>query len=564
MRVVFYLRMSTDRQDTSISQQRDVLQRHIKKQGYRLVREYVDEGISGDATHKRKAFQKMIADAAAGSFDRIVCFDQDRFGRFDMIEAGRWVMPLRDAGVDLETIAQGPIDWSDFAGRLTYAVAQEGKHQFLRDLSRNSLRGQIDRARAGDGLYGAPAPYGYRRNSTLSGRSRITTLVPEPAEARVVRKIFETYAGTGGTLLAVGEMLHREGISSPSGAAKWHRNAVRRILRNRTYVGDYVWGKTMSGRYHVRVGDEIVAKRGAGRRVANEPIVHTGILPALVDRELFDRVQELLANRRKATRRPGSVRPLSGLIFCGCCGSPMHVNFGDYRCSRSVDFGDGERCTVAIARGEPVLASIAAELQRHVLAPKALAAIKARLESLARAEREAAAKVSGKDFSREIASLDKEIADGIARIPLMPKGLVPELAKRLDTLRGQRDELTRRRDTSNTRRPASKSATHNRVADAVAAIYGLRDALTKGDPAKVNDALRNVGLRVYFDTPRARVVVDPMSPAEPAKLGQKRMGTRNVPVLERDKSPAPSAITFFVPIPADTTRKGPKPKSRAG
>lgn len=564
MKVVFYLRMSTDRQDTSIAQQREALERHVSKQGYRVVREYVDEGISGDATHKRKAFQKMIADAAGGSFDRILCFDQDRFGRFDMIEAGRWVMPLRDAGVDLETIAQGVIDWTDFAGRLTYAVAQEGKHQFLRDLSRNSLRGQMDRARQGNGLYGAPAPYGYRRESTLSGRSTITTLVPEPVEARVVKKIFQTYAASGGTLLAVGEMLHREGIPSPSGATKWHRNAVRRILRNRTYAGDYVWGKTMSGRYHVRVGDEIVARRGAKRKTTNEPIVHAGILPALVERELFERVQGLLSNRRKATRRPGSVRPLSGLIVCGCCGSPMHVNFGDYRCSRSVDFGDGERCNMAIARGEPVLSSIAQELQRHVLAPKALAAVKARLERLAKAEQEASAKGGGDGLRREIADLDKEIAEGIARIPLMPKGLVPELAKRLDTLRGQRDELTRQRDASKSPTSVSKSAIQNRVADAIAALYGLRKALTDRDPARVNDALRNAGLRVYFDTPRARVELDPMNPPEPAKLGRKPKGTRNARALERDKSPQRPLVAFFVDIPRDTTTKGPKPKARAG
>jgi site-specific DNA recombinase len=37
----------------------------------------------------------MIADAEASGFEVILCWDMDRFGRFDSIEAGRWVYPLR-------------------------------------------------------------------------------------------------------------------------------------------------------------------------------------------------------------------------------------------------------------------------------------------------------------------------------------------------------------------------------------------------------------------------------------------------------------------------------------
>ena len=95
-------------------------------------------GISGDATEKRKAFQKMIADADRGEFSAILCWDQDRFGRFDSIEAGRWIYPLRQHDVKLVTVAQGEVDWTSFAGRLIYNVTQEGKHAYLRDLSRNS------------------------------------------------------------------------------------------------------------------------------------------------------------------------------------------------------------------------------------------------------------------------------------------------------------------------------------------------------------------------------------------------------------------------------------------
>src|SRR5262245_46792682 len=160
-RAVCYYRMSSDRQETSIPDQRVEVEALAAKSGYQIVRAYKDEGISGDATEKRRGFQQMLRDAKEkGDFEVILCWDQDRFGRFDQLEAGYWIKPLRDAGVRLETVAQGRIDWDDFAGRIVYAVQQEGKHAFLRDLSRNSVRGMHRRAKDG-GWLGGPVPYGH-------------------------------------------------------------------------------------------------------------------------------------------------------------------------------------------------------------------------------------------------------------------------------------------------------------------------------------------------------------------------------------------------------------------
>jgi len=65
----------------------------------------VHDGISGDATEKRLDFQRMIADASGRrDFEAILCWDQDRFGRFDSVEAGFWIHPLRKAGVKLVTV----------------------------------------------------------------------------------------------------------------------------------------------------------------------------------------------------------------------------------------------------------------------------------------------------------------------------------------------------------------------------------------------------------------------------------------------------------------------------
>jgi len=575
MNVVLYLRMSTDKQDTSIPQQRDALRRHAERNAYKIVGEYRDEGISGDATHKRKGFQKMLADAANGGIDRILCFDQDRFGRFDMIEAGWWITPLREAGVSLETIAQGVIDWCDFAGRITYAVAQEGKHQFLRDLSRNALRGQVARAREGSGLCGSAAPYGYRRQTKAEGRRRTAKLVIDPTEARVVRRIFDTYTQAGGSLLAVGEWLNRERIPSPQRKSAWHRNAVRRILRNVNYIGDYVWGRTLRGKYHVRAGDEIVPRRSGHATVAADPIVHHGMIPAIVDKDLFERAQELLDGRRKATRRRGSVRPLSGLIFCAKCGSPMHVNFGDYRCSKSVDFGDGSRCTAEFARGDAVLSAVIAGLQSHLLARGRMNAVKARLDEIVAAERERTGAVDPKVLAREIDDLTQQLSEGVKRLLIVPTSMVAELGQELDAVRARRDSLVRQRDTQKAKRGPGRLPIEKRVAACLAAAHGLGEAIKGKSPEVLNEALRTLGVRILFDGAEATVeILAPTAePLPPAKPGRKRKdspatssaGTRNVHPFARNKSLLPVLLDFRVRLEASPRRRKitSKPQKRA-
>jgi hypothetical protein len=60
------------------------------------------------------------------------------------------------------TVTEGAKNWGDFTGRVTLTLQQEGKHQFLVDLSRNTSRGQITTALNG-WLTGQRAPYGYDR-----------------------------------------------------------------------------------------------------------------------------------------------------------------------------------------------------------------------------------------------------------------------------------------------------------------------------------------------------------------------------------------------------------------
>ena len=168
---VAYYRMSSDKQEASIGEQREAVERYALEHGYRIVREYIDEGISGDATERRTQFQAMHKAACNGrDFSAILVWDSDRFGRFDSLESGYWVHPLRQAGVKLVTVNEGVVDWSDFTGRVMHSIKAEGKHQFLHDLSRNTLRGKLAAAKQGYWL-GKP-PFGFRLERDADGTEK--------------------------------------------------------------------------------------------------------------------------------------------------------------------------------------------------------------------------------------------------------------------------------------------------------------------------------------------------------------------------------------------------------
>jgi site-specific DNA recombinase len=351
---VGYLRRSTSRQEKSLKDQRSEIERYAADNGYEIVRWYQDDAISGDATEKRTGFLSLHKAACNGrDFDVILVWDQDRFGRFNSLEAGYWIHPLMKAGVRLVTINEGPINWDDFTGRVMYSLKQEGKHQFLRDLSRNVTRGQITNAQKGH-LCGQAAPYGFDRmlideagqprqrvhngEQVAKPRSWHVTLIEsdDPERIKTLKWLFRTYAEQDTGLRSLANELNNREVPGPNGGL-WHIGTVREILRNEAYVGDFVWAKRRIGKYHRVAAGEIKERSTAERKSDGEPltkrnpeaewIVHRDAHPALVDRKTFDRVQAKLAARKGQTgpkAKNGGGYILTGLVHCAHCGAKMY------------------------------------------------------------------------------------------------------------------------------------------------------------------------------------------------------------------------------------------------
>ena len=244
---VAYYRMSSDKQETSIRDQKSAVEEYANQNGYKIIREYADEGVSGWKAEQRQAFQELIYDAQKrGDFKAVLCWDQDRFSRFDPMEANHYWYLLDRAGVHLATVTQGKLDWHDLGGWLTASVQQHGKAQYVKDLARNTTRGLRKRKLAGQWV--GTAPYGY---NLQDGQ-----LVPgDPEKIEVVRRIFnERVQGYGLTTIA--KNLNSDGITTPRGAG-WSTQSVKHILQRDAYIGNTVIGKHARGKFE-RISEEQV------------------------------------------------------------------------------------------------------------------------------------------------------------------------------------------------------------------------------------------------------------------------------------------------------------------
>ncbi len=340
---VSYIRMSDPKQEGSPDQQRAELAKLAERDGYRIVREYFESGVSGAATDKRTEFQRMHHDACNGrEFDVILCWDLSRFGRFDSVEAGYWIHPLRQAGVKLVTVAEGPINWEDFAGRVIYNIQTEGKHQYLRDLSRNVTRARSQAVQNGttspaavygyDRLIHDPSgklvrrvPYGEKYVKPKGWRSKLSPA--KDATAATVRWMFRTYTDGDCGIQWLVTKLNRKGTPAPRGGF-WTWQTVKCILSNQIYTGRRACGHYTGGKFfEVGSDGDIVPVSGKQQRKRRPKplVVLENDHKRLVSADTFDRAQRKIANRRLLRTAPRSDGYLlTGLLTCGHCGGRLY------------------------------------------------------------------------------------------------------------------------------------------------------------------------------------------------------------------------------------------------
>jgi site-specific DNA recombinase len=532
---VAYLRRSTSKQEKSLDDQRSEIERYAAANGYRIVRWYQDDGISGDATECREGFLSLHKAACNGrDFDVILVWDQDRFGRFDSMEAGYWIHPLRKAGVRLVSVTEGPINWDDFTGRVMYGLKQEGKHQFLRDLSRNVARGQISNAEKGF-LCGQAAPYGYDRmlvDERGEPRQRIrngdkftkprgwrTSLVPSDDAVKVstIRWLFETYANTDCGMRGLADALNEKGIPGPTGGP-WYSASIKAMLENRNYTGTYTWAKRREGKYHSVAAGQIRERDRSEVRLspAGKPnavdnpreawIVVEDSHEALIDAALFERVQAKMHERRRSksgasyrthTKANGDAYLLSGLVFCAHCGCKMHgtdkvakdIHYPKYLCSTYGRSGKNNPhgCGCHGVDQDRLVDVLVRKIQESVLTPSNLERLRTALRKQLGEQR--GGKGNAVQIRHQLADLDREIDLAAENFLRAPADVLDIVGKKLAAMKRQRghvqDEL---KAAELAERPKDVDAV---VEAAVGHLWRLGEEMAGAEPVRRREVFRH-------------------------------------------------------------------------
>jgi len=345
---VLYLRMSTDKQDKSIEQQREELRAAFGEK-YEIVDEYKDEGISGSKRRvKRRGFQQLLADAEKGKFEVVLCWSLSRFSRLDTIEGAAAKRILRDNNIRLHTILEGELDWNSTTGRIVDAVLTESQHEYSVTLARQVLRGKLGAARKGK-LFGQLTPYGLARlvidpqgNKRVVERTErfqkpkdwTQKFIPgDPKEVETVRWLFEEFHRRDVSFHQLARELNQKGIPSPSGG-KWIYQTIKEILSNVRYAGDLSIGRDGAGEFYRLEGDEIVRNTNPRMETHRDSaLVFPGTHDELVSRDVFNDVQVKVKRRWRSGKHSNGAEgfALTGVLYCGNCGKPLYGNDGSRR-----------------------------------------------------------------------------------------------------------------------------------------------------------------------------------------------------------------------------------------
>lgn len=372
--VAIYLRLSRDDEDidgskaesNSISSQRDMIHSFIRKQDNMEIYDiYVDDGWSG-ANFDRPEFKRMMKDIEAGHVDCVIVKDLSRLGR-DYIEAGRLIQKTFPA-FSVRFIALTDhfdsltADYNETS--LVVPVKNFVNDSYSRDISGKVRSHQKVKRENGD-FIGAFAVYGYKKSA-----DNRNLLVPDDYAADIVRKIF-AWKMEGYSNLCIARKLDDAGILSPmeykkmqgeklctgfvTGVkSKWSAVAVKRILTNENYTGTLVQGREEKVNYKV---NKSVMKP------EDEWIKVNDAHEAIISKEDFEIVQDLLRIDTRAYSGEEKAHIYSGLLFCGDCMEPMLRRVSRYNRKETVSF----ICSTKNKGGDCTRHTISEEDLRHLV-----------------------------------------------------------------------------------------------------------------------------------------------------------------------------------------------------
>lgn len=370
---ILYARLSQDDgsqgESNSISNQRLILEKYAKDNGFENLKFLFDDGYSG-TNFNRPAFKELMELVENDEVATIIVKDMSRFGR-EYLEVGRYteiVFPNYDVrfiaiGDGIDSL-YGNDDFTPFKNIINELYAK--------DCSRKIRAAKKAKAETGAWMGGKP-PYGYMRDPQDPKRH----LVPDTESAEVVKFIFALCVGGKGPNQIAKELAKRQ-ILTPAHYAyqrqgikngnlnldkpyKWHSENIVRILENEVYLGHTISLVNTTKSYKNK-------KRVV--RPKEEQVKFENTHEALVDKKIWDIVQKL----RESKVKPAPIDEpniLAGMVYCADCGSKMDLfrtrtkgnNYNNFKC-RKYNRDGKDACSAHYITEETLTTMVLDDLRR--------------------------------------------------------------------------------------------------------------------------------------------------------------------------------------------------------
>ncbi len=314
LRVTYYARVSSESDeqlnslDNQIAYYEDLIKRN---RAWTYIPGYVDEGLSGISTKKRKHFNEMIADAKEGAFDLIITKEISRFAR-NTLDSLQYTRELLGWGVGV-FFQNDNINTLDEDAELRLTIMSSIAQDELRKLSSRVKFGH-QQAIKSSVVLGNSRIFGYQKDDKH--------LVIDESQAPMVRDLFRLYATGEYSMKQLETLFYEQGYRNYNGNKIAH-TTMSGIISNPKYKGYYVGNK-------VRIVDMFTKKQ---KFLPPEEWVmfkdETGeIVPAIVSEELWDKANEVLTRRSEDVKNRQGIcnhaNLLTGKLYCAHCGTAYY------------------------------------------------------------------------------------------------------------------------------------------------------------------------------------------------------------------------------------------------
>lgn len=337
-RIAIYIRLSKEDarsfdESESVSNQRAIIEEHIAGfndgDEYIIVDEYVDDGISGTTDDEREDFQRMLSDIKKGRINCVIVKDLARSFR-NYSDQGYYLDDwFPRFNVRFISLNHQPLDsYKEPQNMRSIAVPIQGvlNENHCAETS-DKVREVFDMKRRNGEHIGSFAAYGYIKDPNDKN-----ALVVDEEAAEVVRDIFAKFLD-GMSKNAIVHYLNEHGVLSPAAYKRerlglkyqnpsidpakrplWGAVTITTILKNRMYCGDMVQGRYRVKSYKIHV-QEVVPE--------DEWYIVENTHEAIIDRDIFDKVQRLLLRDTRTAPQKKQIYLFSGFLRCADCGKAM-------------------------------------------------------------------------------------------------------------------------------------------------------------------------------------------------------------------------------------------------